>query len=96
MTKKKTIFEHAEDIFGSQKKQFQKSLLSGLELKKFIMSMAIFVVLGFLIGLMIDIVLGTGFIGYLFAIAALILWIFKNFRKYIFEEKKEKETTKEI
>lgn len=78
----KNIFEHASSIFGG-KKQKKKPSFTMEDMKKMIISLIVFISIGFVIGTMIDILLETNAFGLLLALFFVLLWLLKKFGKYL-------------
>lgn len=73
----KTIFEY----MGLTGKTEKKGTGIFDKMSRYLKSMALFVIIGYLMGVILDIMLKTNFYGPILAIAMLLIWILKVFGK---------------
>jgi len=73
----KTLFEHIG--LGGKGKNSE----SMERMKKLLISCCVFMVVGYICGLMLDIMLGTTYYGMILALALLLIWIVRVFGKYL-------------
>ena len=73
----KTLFEYM-GLGGTGKNSEQME-----KYKRLLISGCVFIVIGYICGIMIDIMLGTNYYSMILALALLLLWIFRVFGKYL-------------
>lgn len=83
----KNIFQHMSDglginLMGGMKKQ--KSLLEIV--KNILLSLGMFLAVGYILGTILDIYLGTGVLGSVFALVMFLIWLLKKGGKYLWEK----------
>lgn len=85
---KKTIFGHVSDAMGLHlTKQVKGSVDFMTMIKNIVLSLATFLAIGFIVGMISDIFLKTGYLPQLGALMMLLFWVFRKGRGYLSERK---------
>lgn len=81
---KKTIFGHVSDAMGVHLQKQVKGTVSYMEMiKNLILSLSVFLAIGFVVGLITDIFLKTGYLAQVGALMMLLFWIYRKGRRYL-------------
>jgi hypothetical protein len=85
----KNLFQHISDGMGLHlEKQTKKTVDWMTFIKNLILSLATYLAIGYIVGMIADIFLKTGYLSQLFALLMLLFWILKKGKPYITERKK--------
>lgn len=73
----KTLFEHIGLTGGGKNSETMEKY------KKLLISCCVFMVIGYIMGIMLDIMLNVNYYGLILALAMLLIWILRVFGKYL-------------